>query len=81
VPSISESGGVLELRVYRRSSSVSRVEMVFVGSDEEVRPMQILPNMVNILFLNDEMSFSGTVRILCRPSGLCCCLPSMRPAY
>jgi hypothetical protein len=42
VPSTGESGGVLEFRVDRRSSSVSRVDMVYVGSDEEVRPMQSL---------------------------------------
>jgi hypothetical protein len=33
VPSTCEFGGVLEGRVDRSSSSVSRVEMVSVGSD------------------------------------------------
>jgi hypothetical protein len=46
VSSTGESDRILEFRVHRRSSSVSRVEMVFVGSDEEVTPMQALhPNI------------------------------------
>jgi hypothetical protein len=45
-PSTGESGRVLEFKVHRRSSSVSRMEMDFVGSDEEVRPMQTFhPNI------------------------------------
>jgi hypothetical protein len=48
LPSTGESGGVSEVsqKVDRRSSSVSRVEMILVGSDEDVRPMQTLcPNI------------------------------------
>jgi hypothetical protein len=33
VPSTGESGGVLEVRFDRSSSSVSRVEMISVGRD------------------------------------------------
>jgi hypothetical protein len=37
VPSTGESGGVLEVRADRRSSSVSRVEIVSFCSDGDVR--------------------------------------------
>jgi hypothetical protein len=59
VPSTDEFDGVLEVRVDRRSSSVSRVEIIYVGSDEDVRPM--LASDPNIAKYGEQLEVASLI--------------------
>jgi hypothetical protein len=62
VPSTGESGGVLEVRVNGRSSSVPRVEMISVDSDEDVRPM--LASHPNIAEYGEQLEVASLILTL-----------------